>query len=322
MSNPFFARSEAFNGRGPAVAPAQQLTPNGYPAMPGYQAGYGQAGYGQPGYGQTGYGQPGYQAGYGRPAPQQVTPQQLSQLEAQYGAPSATNVDRGRMTVDDVIMRTALMFAVILAVAAVTWNLVTSPGTQALGWTMTVVGGLGAFALGLVNSFKKEPSAVLILAYSAFEGALLGGLSGLMESYYPGIVVQAVVGTLSVFGAMLVLYRIGFRLTGRGKRLLMFAVAGYALFSFINYILQITGVTTGMWGLRSIEIFGVPLGLVLGPIAIFLAAMCLAADFEYIQAGVRSGLPKRYAWAGAFGLVVTLVWLYVEILRLLSYLQE
>lgn len=315
MSNPFFARSEAFNGRGPVAAPAAQpVTPNGYPAMPGYQPGYGQAAYGQAGYGQPAYGQ----AGYGQPAPQQVTPQQLSQLEAQYGAPSATNVDRGRMTIDDVILRTAGMFAVILVVGAISWNMATTP----LGYAVTVIGALGAFALGLVNSFKKEPSAALILAYSAFEGAFLGGLSGVMEMLYPGIVLQAVVGTLSVFAAMLALYRFGFRITGRGKRLLLFAVAGYALFSFVNFILQITNVTTGMWGLRSIEVFGLPLGLILGPIAIFLAAMCLAVDFEYIQVGVRSGLPKRYAWAGAFGLVVTLVWLYVEILRLLSYLRE
>lgn len=325
MSNPFFSRSAAFNGRGPVATPSQPVTPNGYPAMPGYQPGqygqpqYGQqAGYGQQ-YGQAGYGQYGQQAGYGQP---QVSPDRLAGLEQQYAAPSATNVDRGRMTYDDVIVRTALIFAVILGVGAVSWLLVSNPATAALGFVAMIVGALGALALGLVNSFKKEPSAALVLTYGAFEGMFLGALSGVMEMAYPGIVMQAVLGTLGVFGFMLGAYRFGFRLSGRAKRILLFAVGGYALFSLINFGLQLTGLTSGQWGLRSIEIAGIPVGIFIGLFAVVLAAFCLAADFEYIEQGVRHGLPKQYAWAGAFGLVVTLVWLYVEILRLLSYFRD
>ena len=183
MSNPFFSRSTAFKegGHAPGTAPAQ--TPNGYPTMPGYQAGqYGQqaTGYGQQ-YGQYGnqYGQ--QVAGYG-----QVTPEQMAGLETQYQAPSATNADMRRMTYDDVIIRTAGMFAVILATGALSWSLVTSSdeATFSLGAMAVFAGAIGAFVLGLVNSFKREPSPALILAYAAFEGLLLGGFSGIMEARY------------------------------------------------------------------------------------------------------------------------------------------
>ena len=205
MSNPFFSRSTAFKegGHAPGTAPAQ--TPNGYPTMPGYQAGqYGQqaTGYGQQ-YGQYGnqYGQ--QVAGYG-----QVTPEQMAGLETQYQAPSATNADMRRMTYDDVIIRTAGMFAVILATGALSWSLVTSSdeATFSLGAMAVFAGAIGAFVLGLVNSFKREPSPALILAYAAFEGLLLGGFSGIMEARYEGIVVQAVLATLATFGAMLAAY--------------------------------------------------------------------------------------------------------------------
>ena len=304
MSNPFFSRSTAFKegGHAPGTAPAQ--TPNGYPTMPGYQAGQ---------YGQQ-------VAGYG-----QVTPEQMAGLETQYQAPSATNADMRRMTYDDVIIRTAGMFAVILATGALSWSLVTSSdeATFSLGAMAVFAGAIGAFVLGLVNSFKREPSPALILAYAAFEGLLLGGFSGIMEARYEGIVVQAVLATLATFGAMLAAYSYGgFRVQGRFRRVVVVATFGYMIFSLINFVLMVTGATTGAWGLRSLTIMGIPLGVPLGILAVILASFFLAIDFESIENGVRNGLPRRYAWAGAFGLVVTLVWLYVEFLRLLSYFRD
>ena len=324
MSNPFFSRSTAFKegGHAPGTAPAQ--TPNGYPTMPGYQAGqYGQqaAGYGQQ-YGQYGnqyanqYGQ--QAAGYG-----QVSPEQMAGLEAQYQAPSATNADMRRMTYDDVIIRTAGMFAVILATGALSWSLVTNEATRGLGVMAMFAGAIGSLVLGLVNSFKREPSPALILAYAAFEGLMLGGVSGVMEARYEGIVVQAVLATLATFGAMLAAYSYGgFRVQGRFRRVVVVATFGYMIFSLINFALMMTGMTTGAWGLRSLTIMGIPLGVPLGILAVILASFFLAIDFESIENGVRNGLPQRYAWAGAFGLVVTLVWLYVEFLRLLSYFRD
>ena len=327
MSNPFFSRSTAFKegGHAPGTAPAQ--TPNGYPTMPGYQAGqYGQqaTGYGQQ-YSQYGQaaGQYGNQygqqvAGYG-----QVTPEQMAGLETQYQAPSATNADMRRMTYDDVIIRTAGMFAVILAMGALTWSLVTNEATFGMGAAAVLAGVIGSIVLGLVNSFKREPSPALILAYAAFEGLLLGGFSGIMEARYEGIVVQAVLATLATFGAMLAAYSFGgFRVQGRFRRVVVVATFGYMIFSLINFALMMTGMTTGAWGLRSLTIMGIPLGVPLGILAVILASFFLAIDFESIENGVRNGLPQRYAWAGAFGLVVTLVWLYVEFLRLLSYFRD
>ena len=328
MSNPFFSRSAAFQEGGRVAGSAPTQTPNGYPTMPGYQAGqYGQqaAGYGQQ-YGQQ-YGQSanpygnqyGQQtAGYG-----QVTPEQMAGLEAQYQAPSATNADMRRMTYDDVIIRTAGMFAVILATGALSWSLVTNEATRGLGVMAMFAGVIGSLVLGLVNSFKREPSAPLILAYAAFEGLMLGGFSGVMEARYEGIVVQAVLATLATFGAMLAAYSFGgFRVQGRFRRVVVVATFGYMIFSLINFVLMMTGATTGAWGLRSLTIMGIPLGVPLGILAVILASFFLAIDFESIENGVRNGLPQRYAWAGAFGLVVTLVWLYVEFLRLLSYFRD
>ena len=329
MSNPFFSRSTAFKegGHAPGAAPAQ--TPNGYPTMPGYQAGqYGQqaTGYGQQ-YGQYGqtanpysnqYGQ--QTAGYG-----QVSPEQMAGLEAQYQAPSATNADMRRMTYDDVIIRTAGMFAIILALGALSWSLVTSTdeSTAGLGVIAMLVGVIGGLVLGLVNAFKREPSPALILAYAAFEGLFLGSISGFMEARYEGIVVQAVLATLATFGVMLAAYSYGgFRVQGRFRRVVVVATLGYGVFCLINLGLSMTGVVGGAWGLRSMTIMGIPLGVPLGILAVILASLFLAIDFESIENGVRNGLPQRYAWAASFGLVVTIVWLYVEFLRLLSYFRD
>lgn len=325
MSNPFFSRNSAFQAGGGVREAAPSYTPNGYPTMPGYQPGT-QGGYGAQSYGtraaygqQTGYGQMPQQYGqYG-----QVSPEQLAGMEAQYRAPSASSVDMRRMTYDDVIMRTAGLFAVIVAVGAVSWNLVTSPATMGVGMMLMLVGLLGGLVLGLVNSFKSVPSPALIIAYAVFEGMLLGGFSGFMEYRYEGIVMQAVLATAATFAVMLGAYKFaGFRVQGRFRRIVLVAVLGYALFSLVNLGLMLTGVATGPWGLRSTEIMGIPLGVVLGLVAVVLASFCLAIDFESIQRGVENRLPQRYAWAGAFGLVVTLVWMYLEFLRLLSYFRD
>ncbi|TFH52778.1 Bax inhibitor-1/YccA family protein [Actinomyces viscosus] len=314
MSNPFFSRSTAFQEGARVGGSAPTRTPNGYPTMPGYQAGqqYGQTSQVANRYGQaTGYGQ--------------VSPEQMAGLEAQYQAPSATNADMRRMTYDDVIIRTGGMFAVILVMGALSWNLVTSTdeSTAALGGMAMLAGIFGSLVLGIVNSFKRDPSPALILAYAAFEGLLLGGLSGFMEARYEGIVVQAVLATLATFGAMLAAYSYGgFRVQGRFRRVVVVATLGYAIFCLINLGLSMTGLAGGAWGLRSMTVMGIPLGIPLGILAVVLASLFLAIDFESIENGVRNGLPQRYAWAAAFGLVVTIVWLYVEFLRLLSYFRD
>lgn len=237
-----------------------------------------------------------------------------TQLQDLYSKPSATPQDTGRMSYDDVIMKTIATLAMVLVGAA-------------LGWfvpMLMIPGAIVGFVLGLVNSFKKQPSPALILCYAAFEGMFLGGFSGLLEGIYPGIVVQAVLGTLSVFIVTLVLFRNAkVRATPKMTRFFLIALAGYALFSLVNFFLMIFNVTNEPWGLRSADIPGtnIPFGLVIGLLAVGLAAFSLIVDFTSIEQGVKNGLPAKFAWSAAFGLTVTLVWLYVEILRILAILR-
>ena len=238
------------------------------------------------------------------PTQGQPTPS-ASDLDTMYGAPSATSVDTGRLSYDDVVVKTGLTFAVLLAGATVAW-VTKNPALMLLGLVVGLV-------LGLVNAFKKNPSPALILAYAGFEGLFIGGISQLFEARYNGIVAQAVLGTMSVFVAVLVGYRSGkLRTSPRLNKIFFIAMIGYLLFSVANIAI----VAFGGGSLR-----GGVLGLVIGAFAVLLASYSLVMDFEFIQKGVEQGAPAKFAWTAAFGLVVTLVWLYLEILRILSILR-
>ncbi|MDJ0319605.1 Bax inhibitor-1/YccA family protein [Pseudarthrobacter sp. PS3-L1] len=249
------------------------------------------------------------------PQPGGMSSQQLNDL---YNKPSAGPADTGKMTYDDVIVRTATCLGMVLVGAAVTLAV----GMQ-LATMLMVVGALGGFVLALVNTFKKQPSPALILAYAGLEGLFLGGLTRVLDGMYPGVGLQAVIGTLSVFAVTLVLFRSGkVRATPKAMRFFMIAMIGYAVFAVINLVLSLTGVVQEPFGLRtSVEIFGIPLGVFIGLLAIGLAAFSLIMDFTSIEAAVNAGAPQRFSWTAAFGLTVTLVWLYVEIIRLLAILR-
>jgi uncharacterized YccA/Bax inhibitor family protein len=269
---------------------------------------YGHNNYGQNQFGQQGYGQPGY-------GQQNMSNDQLQQM---YNRPAAGPAETGRMTFDDVIVKTAICLAAVVAGAAVTL-VVALP----LASLLMIVGALGGFVLALVNTFKKQPSPALILAYAALEGLFLGGLTRILDGMYPGVGLQAVIGTLSVFAVTLVLFKSGkVRATPKAMRFFMIATIGYAVFALINMVMMWTGAVDSPFGLRtSMEIAGIPLGVFIGLLAIGLAAFSLIMDFTSIEAGVRSGAPERFSWTAAFGLTVTLVWLYVEIIRLLAILR-
>ncbi len=247
-------------------------------------------------------------APYGAPAADPAT------LEQMYGAPAATTRETGRLSYDDVIVKTAGLLALLVTVAAATWFV--APGL----WPVGMVVGL---VLGLVNAFKKTPSPALIVGYTVAEGVFLGGISLAFQSMTLAggsaqpIVLQAVFGTFATFAAALLLFRSGkVRVTGRFTRWLLVAMGGYLVFSLVNVVLVWTGVLDG-WGMR-----GGTVGVLIGLFAIGLAAASLIVDFDAIKRGVEQGVPKRYAWTAAFGLVVTLVWLYLEFLRLLAILNS
>jgi uncharacterized YccA/Bax inhibitor family protein len=299
--NPVFARREEFARANPqAVQYGQPQQPYGQPQQP----------YGQPQYRQPQYGQP--TDPYSGQSQQYATPEQLGQM---YQAPSAGPLQTGRMTYDDVVMRTGMMFAVLLATAAATWFLVSgSPELVFPVWIGSMLVGLG---LGLFISFSKKIRPAAILAYAAIEGVFLGSISFAFEVLlgYEGIVFQAVLATLCAFGAMLGAYKTKLiRATPKFTRFLIIATIGYAVFALVNFV----GVAFDIF--PSVYSMGV-LGIVISLIGVTLASLNLILDFDYIERGVNSGLPQQYSWVAAFGLVVTLVWLYIEMLRLIAILR-
>ncbi|MFM6967331.1 MAG: Bax inhibitor-1/YccA family protein [Microbacteriaceae bacterium] len=239
-------------------------------------------------------------------------PSKVGDLEEAYSIPAATGAQMGRMTVEDTVVKTLLVFGILVASAVAGW-MFASP--------LVMFGGMiGGLVLGLVNTFKKVPSPALIVGYAILEGLFVGGISNMYNSMWDGIVTEAVIGTLGVIGVTLFLFLSGkFRSSARMTKIVTVAMVGYLVYQVVNLVLMITGVTGGAaFGLSSMSIAGVPLGIVIGLVVVFLAAYSLVLDFESIKLGAERGAPAVYAWQGAFGVAVTVVWLYLEILRMLA----
>lgn len=232
------------------------------------------------------------------------------QLQEHFSLPSATEAQMERMSYEDTIFKTFAGFAVLLVGAAIGWFLP----------FLAIVGGIAGFALALVNIFKKKPSPALVLLYAFAEGLLVGGVSSFYAGMWNGIVPIALFGTLGVVGVTLALFASGkVRASKRATQVFLVAIIGYAAFSLVNVGLMLFGVTDSMFGLRDYEIFGIPLGIPLGILVVLLGAYSLVLDFEQVKRGVETGQPRIYGWTAAFGIIVTVVWLYLEILRLVSY---
>jgi uncharacterized YccA/Bax inhibitor family protein len=235
-----------------------------------------------------------------------------STLNDMYQAPAATATDRdtGRMSIDDVVIRTASLFATLLVTGAITFELI-SP--QNFG--LVIVAAIVGLVLSLVVSFSKTIRPVLMFAYAAVEGVFVGGISLAFNTAYPNIVIQAVLGTVAAFGAMLALYSFKvIRVTPKFQRVLIIAGVGYLVFALLNLLLSSLNVIPSVYSVGG-------LGLLVSAFGVGLAALYLVLDFDFINQGIANGLPRQYAWTAAFGLVTTLVWLYVEVLRLLAILR-
>lgn len=247
---------------------------------------------------------------FAEPGRQPISLEQLNEL---YGRPAATPAETGRMSYNDTIMKTLITFGVVALGALVGWMvpILALPG---------IIVGL---ILGLVNVFKKTPSRALVLSYAAAQGLFVGGISAIFNSMWDGIVTQAVFGTLGVVGVTLMLFLNGtLRSSPRLTRIFIVAMFGYLAFSLVNFGLMVFGVTESMFGLRDTEFLGIPLGLILGVFIVLLAAYSLVLDFEAVKNGVNNGAPEIYGWQAAFGIVATVIWLYVEILRILAILRQ
>jgi len=242
------------------------------------------------------------------------------QLQDQYGMPSPTR-DRA-MTIEDVVTRTGIMFAVLLATAVpLFFGMATGAVSMGLGLLLTFGGAILGFVLAMVVSFSKTVRPPLMLAYAALEGLFVGGISAFYAQAFTGsayggsLIPQAVLGTFAAFAAMLIAYRTGLiRATKRFRKILTIAVIGYIAVGLVNLVIV-------LFGGSSLFFDSGLLGVGLSLIGVTLASLFLVLDFDFVEQGIRNRLPEQFAWSAAFGLVVTLVWLYLEMLRLLAILR-
>lgn len=268
----------------------------GQQSQPQYgQAQYGQQGYGQAQYGQQAYGQPQY-TDYSAPTYSEPT----------YSEPIPAGE---RLTMNDVLVKTAINLGLVVVGAVVAWYVP----------VLMFLGLLGGLVLGLVNSFKQKVSPVLVMAYALMEGMMLGGLSAIVNLRYPGTAIQAVLATIVVAGVTLALFANGkIRSTPKLNKIFMIGALSYLGYGLVSML------TAGLFGfsLNSMSIGGIPLGLPIALIAVAMATYSLLIDYTTTAEAVDAGLPQSESWRLAFGLTASLVWLYVEILRVLMYLAS
>jgi uncharacterized YccA/Bax inhibitor family protein len=240
------------------------------------------------------------------------------QLQDMYNQPAASPVQMRRVTFDDVVMKTLGLFSIVLLVGAASWFAV--DGNADLGIPLLLGGMLGGLAVGLVIAFKKTISVPLIVLYSVLEGVLVGAISSVFESIpgYEGIVSTAVIATLCTFAGMFLAYKFNIiRVTDKSRRIFGLALIGYLLFGLVNLVASFMGVGGG-FGFGGTG----PVGIGISVLGVGLASYSLAIDFDSVDRAVAAQLPEKYSWLLAHGLIVTLVWLYLEILRLLARLRE
>ncbi|MFJ3586422.1 Bax inhibitor-1/YccA family protein [Streptomyces sp. NPDC090127] len=237
--------------------------------------------------------------------------------DTQLGAPQQARGDV--MTIDDVVSRTAMTLGTVVITAALSWFLLpVDEANLGTSYGIAIGAALVAFVLAMVQSFKRKASPALILAYAAFEGVFLGVISATVSTYIsPGVVAQAVLGTMAVFAGVLIAYKMRWiRVTRRFYGFVMAAAIGFVLLMAVNLLFSLfDGAGDGL-GFRSGG-----LGILFGVIGIILGACFLALDFKQVEDGVRYGAPREESWLAAFGLTLTLVWIYLEMLRVLSILQ-
>jgi len=279
-SNPVFKRSEGFNGQ-PAT--------NAY----GNQT-YLASGMTYPSYGS---GTPGY-------APEAPT----------YGGKA---VDGGRMTIDTVVQKTVLTLGLVIIAAAATWvfigDVAGNNDNLAKAGALATGGAIIGLALAMVNSFKRVVSPGLVLTYAAVEGVFVGGFSKIIATWVGtdgfSVVVQAVLGTFLAFGATLAAYKFfNIQVTDKFRRTFTIALMGFVGLLLLNFVLSLFNADFGLRNMGG-------LGLIIGVVALVFGVVSLILDFDMVEHGIEAGLDERESWRAAFGLTVTLVWVYIEQLR-------
>jgi uncharacterized YccA/Bax inhibitor family protein len=237
-----------------------------------------------------------------------------------------THTSEGPMTIDSVVQKTGLTLGVVVLFAAATWIVtpeLTSDTAMGSLYAISMLGALGGFALAMVNSFKRVISPALVLAYAAFEGIFVGAFSKVVESVFVqpgqqpgGLVIGAVLGTMAAVAGTLAAYKFfNIRVGDRFRKWVVGALLGFVAVSVLDLVLGLFGNSFGWNG------FG-GLGLLSSVIALGLGVLMLILDFDFVERGIEAGLPERESWRAAFGLTVTIVWIYIELLRLLAILRN
>lgn len=300
-NNPVMNRNPYFQG--------QATTPNSYYAAPNQGQQYPQQDqYGQ--YAQNQYGQNQYdpyaQAQYAG----QYSPQQ------QYAGAFGQQARPGAMTYDDAMVKTLILLAVAVVSGAVAMALTPSIGTNGI-LVLAIGGALAAFVIGMVAAFQKMVKPWLAVGYALLEGVALGALTGAVDTLYPGIGLQAVLGTAIVVAVAVFLHVSGkVRTTPKGRRIVSVVLISYIIFGIMNLVLVWTGILPG-FGMR-----GGAFGIVLGLVIIAIAGYMLISDLETVKLAVQNSAPREFAWTCAFGIVMTILWIYVEVLRIAMILAS
>lgn len=258
-------------------------------------------------------GRPGVSGPKGRAVPPPPSASQLNEWYAQpaFGQQPAAAAPSRYLTLDDVITRSVVLFGALLLSAGVAWFVI--PDSAAMG--VALIGVLGALGLGLYMGFSGKANAATTITYAVLEGLALGAISELFNRQWPGIVVQAITGTMMVAGGVLVVYKTGaVRVTPKFTKIVFASTLGVFGLMLVNVVASIF--TPGGLGLRT----GGAMAIGFSLLCIVIAASNLILDFDMIEQSVRRGVDEKVGWYLSWGLLVTLVWLYLEILRLLSYL--
>jgi uncharacterized YccA/Bax inhibitor family protein len=252
---------------------------------------------------------------------------------ADFGTPGApmthTQVGTGRMTIDTVVQKTGITLGVVVLAAAATWILtgdvvvkdsfgdptLDSDKAQML-YTLSIVGALGGFVLAMVNSFKRVVSPPLVLAYAALEGVFIGAMSKTFQlAFGDGVVTGAVLGTVAAVAGTLAAYKyFNISVSDKFRKWVVAAMFGFVAVVMLDFVLSLFGSAIGFNG------FG-GLGLVMSFIGLGLGVLMLILDFDFVERGIAAGLPERESWRAAFGFTVTIIWIYIELLRILAILR-
>ena len=284
-NNPVFRRSEAFNGRGSNAYGNQTYPGNGT----AYDA-----------YGQD---------------------------PAGYGQPQAPVRSGERMTIDSVVQKTGISLGIVFVTAALTWfvtgDIRTSTDNLGTLYLALMVGSFGAFALSMVNSFKRVVSPALVMAFAALEGVALGAFSKLIDAMFVNesglgnnIVLQAVIGTFAAFAGTLAAYKIlDIKVGQKFRTFVMAAMFGMVALAMLEVVLGMFGNAIGFLGFGGLGLLFSVGGLVLGVFMLIL-------DFDFVEQGVAAGLEERESWRAAFALTVSLVWIYTNLLRILAIFSQ